>query len=188
MKPTARAATKRSNHKGLIFGSSAIAVALVIAIIAAKPGSDSIAPASASSVVAATAVAATPSAAPLSAREANFDFGPISMAAGKVTHRYWVRNDGSAAVLVKRIYTSCMCTTATLVKSGRVIGSYGMPGHGPMPDVNALFASGEAAYLDVVFDPAAHGPAGLGHTERVVSIESDAGRQLQLAFVADVRP
>jgi hypothetical protein len=81
-----------------------------------------------------------------------------------------------------------MCTTATLVKAMRIVGSYGMAGHGPMPDVNETFAAGEAAYVDVVFDPAAHGPAGLGHTERVVSIETDARQRLQLAFVANVRP
>ena len=46
----------------------------------------------------------------------------------------------------------------------------------------------EAAYLDVVFDPAAHGPAGVGPTERAVTIESDAGEPLVLGFTALVRP
>ena len=192
MTRNATIAAQHSGHKGLIAGISLIAITLVIAVIAAKPNSDAAAPAGAEAPVTAAAVTAAataaPSAGPLTARAANFDFGTVSMAAGKVDHRYWFRNDSTAPVLVKRIYTSCMCTTATLVKSTRIVGTYGMPGHGVLPDVNASFAPGEAAYVDVVFDPAAHGPAGLGHTERVVSVESDAGQRLQLAFVVNVKP
>jgi hypothetical protein len=110
------------------------------------------------------------------------------MAAGKVSHRYWLRNESAAPVTIQRIHTSCMCTTATLVKGMRVIGRYGMAGHGPLPDVNETLAPGEAAYVDVAFDPAAHGPAGLGRTERVVTIERTSGAPLQLGFVANVTP
>lgn len=192
MKHTPSIAAKRSNHTGLIVGASLIVLTVAVAIIAAKPGQDAAAPAGTATSSTAAAVpraaAAAPSAGPLTAREANFDFGTVSMAAGKVEHRFWFRNDSTAPVLVKRVYTSCMCTTAKLVKSTRIIGTYGMPGHGVLPDVDESFAPGEAAYLDVVFDPAAHGPAGLGRTERVVSVESDTGQRLQLAFVVNVRP
>ncbi|MDH5537517.1 MAG: DUF1573 domain-containing protein, partial [Betaproteobacteria bacterium] len=98
------------------------------------------------------------------------------------------RNESPAPVLIRQVYTSCMCTTATLVKGMRVIGSYGMPGHGPLPAVNETLAPDEVGYVDVVFDPAAHGPAGLGRTERVVTIEPDAGVPLQVAFTAYVKP
>lgn len=185
MTRSATAGTKQSSYTGLIVGVSLIVLALVIAIIAAKPGSAPVAPAVSTPV---PAVAAPRPAAALTAREANYNFGQISMAAGKVSHRYWFRNESAAPVLIQRVYTSCMCTTATLVKSARVIGSYGMPGHGPVPEVNEKLAPGEAAYIDAVFDPAAHGPAGLGRTERVVTIEHGAGDPLQFNFVADVKP
>ena len=178
--------TSRSNAKGLILGISLIVVAAVIAIIAASPGFRTAGPASHASPASAPA-AARPAAA-LTAREAQFDFGPISMAAGNVSHRYWFGNDSAAPVLLQRIYTSCMCTTATLVKGMRVVGRYGMAGHGPLPEVNETLAPGEAAYVDVMFDPAAHGPAGLGRTERVVTLEPAAGNSLQLGFTANVRP
>jgi hypothetical protein len=110
------------------------------------------------------------------------------MAAGMVSHRYWFKNEGAAPVLIQRIYTSCMCTTATLVKGMRVVGRYGMPGHGPLPDVNESLAPGEAAYIDAVFDPAAHGPSGLGHTERVITIERAGVELLALHFTANVTP
>lgn len=185
-------APKRSSHSGLIAGIALVVVILGVAVIAAKPGAGPVsaggtAGAATPSAAMAAAVAARPGDG-LTARDAAFDFGPISMAAGKVSHRYWFRNDSAAPVLVKQVYTSCMCTSATLVKSVRVVGTYGMPGHGPLPDVNETFAPGEAAYLDVVFDPAAHGPAGLGPTERVVSVESAAGQRLQFVLVAEVRP
>jgi Protein of unknown function (DUF1573) len=183
---------KHSRHIGLIAGACLIAAIVVIAVIAAKPNPGSEAPPDTATLAApatpTTTPAATRSAEGLTAREAYFDFGTVSMAAGNVSHRYWFRNDSGAPVLVKRIYTSCMCTTATLVKAMHVIGTYGMAGHGPLPDVDQSFAAGEAAYVDVVFDPAAHGPAGLGHTERVVAIETDAGQRLQVGFVAEVRP
>lgn len=180
---------KRSNAMPLIAGISLIVLAIVIAVIAAMPAWKSSSSASAAPpTAAAPARATTRQAGPLSAKESSFEFVSISMAAGKVSHRFWFRNESTAPVLLQRVYTSCMCTTATLVKGMRIIGSYGMPGHGPLPDVNESLAPNEAAYLDVVFDPAAHGPAGLGRTERVVTIEPARGEPLQLAFVANVTP
>ncbi|MBI2751911.1 MAG: DUF1573 domain-containing protein [Betaproteobacteria bacterium] len=187
MTRSATVAPRRSINRNLILAAVAIAVALAIAIMAAKPGAGP-APSTRAAPAAAAPDMAVRTSGALKARESAFDFGPISMAAGKVSHRYWFRNEGVAPVLVRRIYTSCMCTTAALVKGARVIGRYGMPGHGPMPDVNETFAPGEAAYVDVVFDPAAHGPAGLGRTERVVTIEHGAGEPLQIGFTADVKP
>jgi len=124
----------------------------------------------------------------LTANETNFDFGTISMAAGNVSHRYWIRNTGDQPITVRKMYTSCMCTTATLVKGGRKSATVGMPGHGFMPALNETLAPGEAAMVEVVFDPAAHGPAGIGRTERLVTIQTDLERPLELAFVVNVRP
>jgi hypothetical protein len=188
MKRSAALETSRTSTKGLILGISLIVLALVLVIIAANPGNKSQVTKSAVPVTSAAPTAVVPQRGALRAREPRFDFGQISMAAGNVSHRYWFRNESAAPVLIKRVYTSCMCTKATLVKGMRMIGSYGMPGHGPLPDVNETLAPDEAAYVDVVFDPAAHGPSGLGHTERVVTIEPGAGAPLQVGFTANVRP
>lgn len=160
-----------------------IVLALGAAIFVARPGG---APGSAPPV--AYAAAPAQPASPLRAREGSFDFGSISMAAGNVSRRFWFRNESVAPVRLTRIYTSCMCTTATLVVADRIVNRYGMPGHGILPAVNETLAPGAAAYIDAVFDPAAHGPAGLGRTNRVVTIENDAGAPLELHFSADVRP
>jgi len=124
----------------------------------------------------------------LSAREANFSFGSISMAAGKVSHRYWISNTGSRPIVLNKMYTSCMCTTAALVKGMRKFAPVGMPGHTPIPALNEMMAPNEQAMVEVVFDPAAHGPAGIGRIERVVTIENNAGQPLELAFSANVTP
>jgi len=124
----------------------------------------------------------------LKANETNFDFGTISMAAGNVSHRYWIRNAGDQPITVRKMYTSCMCTTATLIKGGRKSATVGMPGHGFMPTLNEALQPNEAAMVEVVFDPAAHGPAGVGRTERLVTIQTDREQPLELAFVVNVTP
>ena len=125
---------------------------------------------------------------PLTAKSGKFDFGTVSMAAGKVTHRYWISNAGPDPIVLRKIYTSCMCTTAALVKGGRKFDPYGMPGHGYIPSLNETLAPKEDAMIEVVFDPAAHGPAGVGPIERVVTIENSSAQPLELAFSAVVTP
>ncbi len=124
----------------------------------------------------------------LTANELSYDFGTVSMAAGNVTHKYWIRNTGSTPILIRKMYTSCMCTTAALVKGGKKSAAAGMPGHGFMPTLNEPLQPNEAAMVEVVFDPAAHGPAGIGRIERTVTIQTDLERPLELAFVATVTP
>jgi hypothetical protein len=82
-----------------------------------------------------------------------------------------------------------MCTTATLTtSSGRLYGPFGMPGHGFVPPTNAPLSPGQEASVRIVFDPAAHGPAGVGRVERVVTLEAPNARPLELRFVALVKP
>ena len=186
-KKAGHAATKSRVSANVKFVIGAGAVILVIGglIIAAMPEQG--ATRSAESRSAASASSAR-SAGALSALETNYKFGTVSMAAGKVTHRYWIRNTGTEPILIRKMYTSCMCTTAALVKGGRKFDAYGMPGHTPIPTMNEPMAPNEDAMVEVIFDPAAHGPAGIGLIDRVVTIENNAGRPLELAFTANVTP
>ena len=117
-----------------------------------------------------------------------FNFGKISMAAGSVSHRYSIRNTGEAPLTITKLSTSCMCTVATLITQAGKKGPFGMSGHGFIPDLAERLAPGEVAQVEVVFDPAAHGPAGIGPTDRTVMIVSDAGLPLVLRFSAMVTP
>lgn len=117
-----------------------------------------------------------------------FDFGKISMAAGNVSHSYGIRNAGAAAFSITSISTSCMCTVATLITPTGKKGPFGMTGHGFTPRLAERLAPGETAQVEVVFDPAAHGPAGIGRTERIVTIGNNGGLPLELRFSALVTP
>lgn len=124
----------------------------------------------------------------LVATETAYDFGTISMKAGTVSRTFTIKNTGTASVTVEKMYTSCMCTTALLKAGGKAFGPYGMPGHGFIPRIGRMFNAGEEAEVEVVFDPAAHGPAGVGKIARVVRIETDAGEPLEFSFSAVVTP
>lgn len=124
----------------------------------------------------------------LESEESLFDFGKISMAAGKVSHIFQIRNSSSDPVLITKLYTSCMCTTATLILEGERRGPFGMPGHSIIPQINKTLAPGADANIEVMFDPAAHGPAGVGQVERVVYVETNFASTLELRIKARVTP
>lgn len=124
----------------------------------------------------------------LAAEESVFDFGSISMADGDVVHTFVISNTGTESIKIKKMYTSCMCTTASLIYGDITKGPFGMPGHGPMPPVNVSIEPGEEAGIEVIFDPTAHGPAGIGRVERIVYLENDSGPALELNFSATVTP
>ena len=118
----------------------------------------------------------------------NYDFGTISMATGKVNHAFKIRNAGIEPVVIGKMYTSCMCTTASLTIDGKQFGPYGMPGHGFVPKIGQTINPNEEATVEVVFDPAAHGPAGVGRIQRAITIEHNAGQPVELLFDAIVTP
>ncbi len=126
----------------------------------------------------------------LAAVEKSYDFGTISMAKGKVSHIFRLKNEGAASVHITKIYTSCMCTTATLRTAAGESGPFGMSGMSgvPLSPVNATIAPGEEATLFVEFNPAAHGPAGTGLLRRIVYVETEGQQPLEVSFQATVTP
>lgn len=169
----------------LILGAGAIALVIGGLVIAAKPGPVTPSP---TAVELVRSSSAGNSAGNLTTSQSKFSFGPISMASGKVKHRYPITNTGTEPLLIRKMYTSCMCTTVALVKGGKTSDAYGMPGHTPIPTINVPINPKEEAFVEVVFDPAAHGPAGVGPIERIVTVENNAGQPLELAFSALVSP
>ncbi|MEK7606512.1 MAG: DUF1573 domain-containing protein [Patescibacteria group bacterium] len=126
----------------------------------------------------------------LSAQETFFDFGTISMKNGNVSKEFTVTNQSAEDILVSSLVTSCMCTTSFIVApDGSVKGPFGMPGHGrSVPPANEMIPAGESRSIRVVFDPNAHGPAGVGSIERTVTLTEDNGATLELEFKAVVTP
>jgi len=119
-----------------------------------------------------------PADAALAVGQANFDFGTVSMANGPVSRVFTIQNSTDEPMALTKLYTSCMCTIATLLLFEETFGPFGMPGHGFIPPVDQTLPPGGEASLEVVFDPAAHGPAGVGVVERTITLETSHGRQL----------
>ena len=124
---------------------------------------------------------------PLVAEQTRYDFGTNSMARGKVKNEYAVKNTSASDVTLKKIYTSCMCTEASLIFGDRRVGPFGMAGHGVIPSINEKIPAGAEFSVETVFDPAAHGPAGVGPIQRVVFLETSQG-MTELEFSAVVEP
>ena len=123
------------------------------------------------------------------APETNYDFGSISMSAGKVKHMFRIENTKNEPLNIGKMYTSCMCTSASLLMDDKTFGPYGMPGHGFFGGaVNQVLNPNQSAEVEVIFDPAAHGPAGVGPIERAVFVESGDGSTIQLNIKAVVTP
>lgn len=124
------------------------------------------------------------------AGEMAYDFGSIRMNAGLVSHVYQIKNTNSDDLTITNIYTSCMCTNAYFLKDAKRVGPFGMPGHAGSsgPAIREILAPGGTAQVEVVFDPAAHGPAGLGKVERMVTVETLGHEPVQMQFTAEVTP
>ena len=131
------------------------------------------------------------SASVLAAYEGNFDFGTIAMNDGVVKHQFEVKNEGTEPVTIGKVYTSCMCTTASIIDArGEQYGAFGMPGHSVSSLADVTVNPGESITVETVFDPAAHGPSGVGLAQRSVYLEtnSQTSPKIELTFRAMVKP
>ncbi len=134
--------------------------------------------------------AKTQSASVLSALENDFDFGTISMKNGNVSKMFELKNGGTDSIVINKVYTSCMCTEANIIApDGESIGPYGMPGHGGgISKADVEVKPGETVKIEAIFNPAAHGPSGVGLANRTVFLETNSSQtpKLELNFKAMV--
>ena len=125
----------------------------------------------------------------LTVAETLYDFGTISMARGTVEKLFEVTNPTDRDITLQNLTTSCMCTTAFIVKADARRGPFGMPGHGgSVPRANEVVKAGETLKVAVVYDPNAHGPAGVGSVDRFVYLTDDTGGTLELEIKANITP
>ena len=126
----------------------------------------------------------------LSADRAVHDFGTISMKNGNVSKTFTVANPTNEDIKISNLSSSCMCTNAYILNSdGSRKGPFGMPGHGGAATrANEIVKAGESIGIEVVYDPNAHGPAGVGMIDRFVYLEDENGNKLQFEIKANVTP
>jgi hypothetical protein len=118
------------------------------------------------------------------------DFGTISMKDGKVKYVYKVKNVSKQPVTIAQVYSSCMCTEVSISIGDKAEGPFGMLGHGNIiPRIDLALGAGTEALVEAIFDPNAHGPAGVGEIERsVFIIEGPQNTKHELKFKATVTP
>ncbi|MDP1707325.1 MAG: DUF1573 domain-containing protein [bacterium] len=125
----------------------------------------------------------------LIASETLYDFGTISMKNGLVNKEFTITNPTNLDIMATTVLTSCMCTLAYIVKeNGDLKGPFGMPGMGYVPPANELIKAGESRVIRVIYDPNAHGPAGVGRIDRFITLTDASGGALQLEIKALVTP
>src|SRR3990170_5345853 len=113
-----------------------------------------------------------------------YDLGAVPINGGIVTKEYEVENTSGGVLKLKKITTSCMCTQAKVSVGDRETRFFGMEhGMDRNPPVNIEVGLGETAKVTVNFDPAAHGPEGVGPFDRVVWLAfSDPAGVKELKF------
>jgi len=105
----------------------------------------------------------------LVAKTEYYDLGDVPINGGIVTKEYEVENNTDKVMKLKKIATSCMCTKASFEIEGKKTKFFGMEGHGDKnPPVNIEIAPQTQAKVIMQFDPAAHGPQGVGPFDRSV--------------------
>ena len=124
----------------------------------------------------------------LAASVSSFDFGVIRMKDGNVEKMFEVKNESEKEINLADVFTSCMCTTAYLEKEGKAQGPFGMPGHGLSTKPRLSILPGETINVRVIFDPNAHGPAGVGLMERTVHLVEENGGEEVLSIRSMVTP
>jgi hypothetical protein len=100
-----------------------------------------------------------------------YDAGTVSMADGVVKHTYEIKNTGDSDLKINRIWTSCMCTTAVLRVGDKKSPKFGM--HDNPAFWSQTIAPEQAGFLEVEFDPAFHGPQGVGLAVRAVYLSTN---------------
>lgn len=125
----------------------------------------------------------------ITASEKLYDFGRISMKNGLVTKDFTVTNSTDKDIYLSSLVTSCMCTKAYWVNpDGTTKGPFGMPGMGFVPPLNETLKAGESHVIRAVYDPNAHGPAGVGPIDRFLTLTDSSGGKLQFEIKALVTP
>lgn len=125
----------------------------------------------------------------IEANPAEYNAGVVSMKNGLVKYTYKIKNSGDGDLKINGIWTSCMCTTASLKVGDKKSPEFGMPGHqANFVGWSEVMPPGAEGDLEVIFDPNAHGPEAVGEAIREIYISSNDSdsSQTKVRFIADV--
>ena len=123
----------------------------------------------------------------LKADRPEHDFGRVPIDGGKVETLFNIVNEAPGEMRLLSVATSCGCTEAVAeFGDGSTVGSFDLPVDGQDSDAGRSVSAGESFKVRVVFDPAAHGPEGVGELMREVILATRDGAQTRLVIRANV--
>jgi len=111
--------------------------------------------------------------------EQAFDWGTIQLNGGEVTRSFEIENKGDSQLQIANLKTSCMCTKARLVVESEAGPWFAM--HSQSQWIGKV-PPGKKAQVEVVFDPAFHGPSGVGAISRTVTMQTNDPNRSSLEF------
>lgn len=111
--------------------------------------------------------------------ERTFDWGNIPYSGGNATKTFTIKNTGTGVLQLSGVKTSCTCTKAQVTIDGKGSPYFSM--HSTSGWVGQV-APGKEAQLLVIFDPAFHGPSGVGSVERLISLETNDIQNPKIEF------
>ncbi len=107
------------------------------------------------------------------------NWGKIPYSGGNINKTFTIKNIGTDTVKLNNIKTSCTCTKARITIDGKDSPYFSM--HAASSWVGEI-PSGKEATLTVIYDPAFHGPSGVGPIERLISVETNDKNNPKLEF------
>lgn len=110
------------------------------------------------------------------------DWGTIGINDGKVSATYTIKNDGTEPLKIFNVVTSCACTTAQIKIGDTTSPEFGM--HTKSQYVSEI-PPGKTAEVIATYDPAFHGPSGVGAISREITMETNDKSNPQLVFTAE---
>lgn len=111
-----------------------------------------------------------------------YDLGDIPIKGGVVTKEYEIKNTSGKDMELIKIVTSCMCTSASVKVGDTETRFFAMEmGGDKNPLISVKLKKDEVGKVTVRFDPAAHGPEGVGPFDRIVWLYFDSGMK-ELTF------
>lgn len=115
----------------------------------------------------------------LSIDKKTYDWGTIDYDGGIVSKSFNIKNTSNSVLKIYGVKTSCMCTTAQLKTSELSSRKYGM--HEKISDIFEV-KPGKTAQLLIEFDPAFHGPSGVGPITRTITMSTNDSKNSTVTF------
>ncbi len=101
-----------------------------------------------------------------------YSFGDVSVSGGIVSTEIDIENLGDGNLMISRLESSCMCTTATIIKDGVEGPVFGMHENPAALGWSQTVGPNETAQLKIYYDPTVHREL-RGPVTRIISIHSN---------------